>query len=419
MSVAFDSLQGTASDQVEMLRSVIDCMPSGVVVVDEEGGLVIHNAAARNTLASRFMPLERCWGQREVFDVDGQRRLAPRETPLHRALQGEICDGVEVLVKTPANREAVLRMNSRPMLQVDRGRLWAVGVFQDISEEIAAGRHQRELERQLQQAQKMESLGQLASGIAHEINTPTQYIADNVRFLGDAFEGLLSSVDAVVAAMEAGRIGPEVVGELRDRFEDAEVSFFREEVPLALEQSLEGLDRVASIVRAMKEFTHPSTSKEPTDLDHVVKTTVAMAKNEYKYVADLALELDGDLPRVACVAGEISQVLLNLVVNAAHAIEEAARERGLITIRTRGLDDGVEIDVEDNGAGIPGHVVDRVFDPFFTTKPVGKGTGQGLALAFDVLVRKHGGRLDVRSTPGVGTVFTVFVPRSAREAPKP
>ena len=418
MSVAWDLLGGSAHDQVEILRSVIDCMPSGVVVVDEQGDLVLHNAAARNTLASRFVPLERCWDAREVYDVAGERRLAPRETPLHRALQGEICDGVEVLVKTMANRSAVLRINARPMLQVDRGRLWAVGVFQDISEEIAALRHQKELEQQLQKAQKMESLGQLASGIAHEINTPTQYISDNVRFLGDAFQGLLTCHEAVTAAIAAGQVEPAAARRLQDAFDDAELSFFQDEVPLALEQSLEGLERVASIVRAMKEFTHPSTSKNPTDLDHVVKTTVAMAKNEYKYVADLVLELDGSLPEVPCVAGEISQVLLNLVVNAAHAIEDASRERGVITIRSRATEDSVEIDVTDNGSGIPGHVVDRVFDPFFTTKPVGKGTGQGLALAFDVVVRKHGGRLDVASTPGQGTTFTVTVPRSAREAPK-
>ncbi|MCA9572733.1 MAG: hypothetical protein KC656_33065, partial [Myxococcales bacterium] len=370
-----------------------------------------------NALASRFVPLEVCWPDREVFDIEGTRRLEPSELPLARALQGEICDDVELTVRTKANKTAMLRVNARPMLQIARGTLWAVAVFQDIGEEIDAARHQRELERQLAQAQKMESLGQLASGIAHEINTPTQYISDNVRFLSDAFEAMARYQGEVAAVVADGAVEAEAAERLDGAREDAELEFYAEEVPAAIRQSLEGLDRVASIVRAMKEYAHPCDTKEPTDLDHVVKTTVAMSKNEYKYVADLELELAGDLPKVACVAGEISQVLLNLVVNAAHAIAEAGRERGVIRIRTSAVDDGVQLEVTDNGVGVPEHLSERIFDPFFTTKAVGKGTGQGLALAFDVVVRKHGGRLDVRSTQGEGSTFTVFVPRNAREAP--
>jgi signal transduction histidine kinase len=216
--------------------------------------------------------------------------------------------------------------------------------------------------------------------------------------------------------MEAGKLDPSAAKTLEEAFEEAELDFYASEVPEAIEQSLEGLERVASIVRAMKEYAHPCNTKEPTNLNQVVQTTTAMSKNEWKYVATLDLQLDQDLPLVQCVAGEISQVLLNLIVNASHAIGED-RDDGCITVRSRPCEDGVEILVSDNGSGIPQHLIDRIFDPFFTTKTVGKGTGQGLALAFDVVVRKHGGRLDVESVPGEGSTFRVFIPLRAREAP--
>jgi signal transduction histidine kinase len=418
--VTLGTLLGLADrdgDRVELLRSVIDCMPSGVVVVDMDGALVLYNAAARNALASRFVPLEDCWDDREVFDVDGKRRLAPAELPLARALAGEVCDGMEIRVHTRANRRVVLRVNARPMLQVARNTLWAVGVFQEIGAELEAEQHRRELEAQLQRAQKMESLGQLASGIAHEINTPTQYISDNLRFLQTAFDALDGAIDGIRALLDDQAIPPTTRSAFDALAEEAELDFYAEEVPAAVTQSLEGLERVASIVAAMKAYAHPCETKEPTDLDQVVRTAAAMSKNEWKYVADLQLELDGTLPAVPCVAGEISQVVLNLIVNAAHAIGSSERGRGTITIRSTPRDDGVAVVVEDDGGGIPRHLVNRVFDPFFTTKPVGKGTGQGLALAYNVIVRKHGGRLDVDSEPGIGSRFTLFLPFLAREAP--
>lgn len=407
----------TDDERVGLLRSVIDCMPSGVVVVDMDGNLVLHNAAARNVLASRFKPLEECWPDRQVYDVTGDHLLDREDLPLQRALRGEICDDVEMMVKTSANKTAILRVNARPMVQVTRGTLWAVAVLQDIGEELEAARHQRELEKQLQRSQKMESLGQLASGIAHEINTPTQYISDNMRFLQQAFEAVQQVQGVLQQALDAGKIDPTTSKQLTDLFEEVELDFYEEEVPMAIQQSLEGLERVASIVRAMKEYAHPCDTKEPTDLNHVVQTTVAMAKNEWKYVASLDLQLESDLPQVQCVAGEISQVLLNLIVNASHAVADAQREHGRITIRTCTHDDGVELLVQDNGIGVPPHLAEKIFDPFFTTKAVGKGTGQGLALAFDVVVRKHGGKLDVRSTFGEGSTFSVFIPTHAREAP--
>lgn len=406
-----------ADERIELLRSVIDCMPSGVVVVDTDGSLVLYNAAARNALASRFVPLETCWATREIFDVDGERRLANHELPLARALAGEVCDGMELVIQTAANKRATLRWNARPMVQIARNTVWAVGVFQDIGAERNAARHQRELEVQLQRSQKMESLGQLASGIAHEINTPTQYISDNVRFLETAFTSMNEAFAEMSKLVRSQDVPSPVQKAFAATAEDKELDFYEEEVPLAVAQSLEGLERVASIVRAMKEYAHPCETKEPTDLNHVIQTAAAMSKNEWKYVADLQFTLGEDLPHVPCVAGEISQVVLNLVVNAAHAIAETPAGRGCISIRSRVLDEGVEISIQDEGGGIPNHLIERVFDPFFTTKAVGKGTGQGLALAYDVIVRKHGGRLDVESTPGIGSTFSLYLPLQAREAP--
>nr|MBA3848003.1 histidine kinase [Planctomycetota bacterium] len=191
----------------------------------------------------------------------------------------------------------------------------------------------------------------------------------------------------------------------------AELIYLREEIPRAIEQSLDGISRVASIVRAMKEFSHPDRAlKQAVDLNHAIETTLTVARNEYKYVADLVVELDPGLPPVPCFVGEINQTILNLVVNAAHAIAEVPGQRGRIGVATRFCDDVAEIRISDTGPGIPDHVRPRLFTPFFTTKPVGKGTGQGLFLAHSVVVRRHGGTIAFETEVGRGTVFIVRLP---------
>ena len=254
------------------------------------------------------------------------------------------------------------------------------------------------LEAELRHAQKLESVGQLASGIAHEINTPIQFIGDNVRFIGDAFD------DVLKATVPSSQV---------------DIDFLAAEVPQAIAQTLEGVERVAAIVRAMKAFGHPGNDdKSPTDLNGAVRNTLVVASNTVKHVADVAVELR-DLPPVWCHAGDINQVLVNLVVNAAHAIADkvgTSSRRGVITIRTFVDGEDAVLQVADTGTGIPKDIAGRVFEPFFTTKEVGRGTGQGLALAYTLVTDRHAGSISFVSGDAVGTTFTVRLPVDGKRA---
>jgi PAS domain S-box-containing protein len=278
------------------------------------------------------------------------------------------------------------------------------------------------LEVQLRQAQKLESVGQLAAGIAHEINTPTQYIGDNVRFLKDAFEdlkNLLAEYDKLLAASKANTLSGEMVREVAVAVERADASFLIEEIPKAIEQTLEGITRVSSLVSAMKEFSHPGTKEKiALDLNHAIENTITVARNEWKYVANMETEFAPSLPLISCQPGEFNQVILNLIVNAAHAIADVVgkdgAEKGKITIQTRDCPEWVEIRIQDTGSGIPEKVRTRIFDPFFTTKEIGKGTGQGLAIARSVVVDKHGGNIHFETEEGKGTTFIIRLPHDGQ-----
>ena len=285
------------------------------------------------------------------------------------------------------------------------------GMCEDITERNL-------LRAQLLQAQKLESVGQLAAGIAHEINTPTQYIGDNVRFLKDGFqdlEGLLGTYERLLQAAVDNTLSREMIQEASAAVERADAGYLIQEIPKAIEQTLEGVTRVSKLVSAMKEFSHPgSKEKVPLDLNHAIESTITVARNEWKYVADLKTDFDTSLPLIPCQPGEFNQVILNLIVNAAQAIADAVRkgrtEMGLITVRTRNCREWAEIRIQDTGSGIPLNVRTRIFDPFFTTKEIGKGTGQGLAIAHSVVVDKHGGSIRFETEEGKGTTFIVCLP---------
>ncbi len=271
----------------------------------------------------------------------------------------------------------------------------------------------RQAQSELMQAQKLESVGRLASGIAHEINTPIQFVSDSVHFTRDAFRdlaGLVERYRQLRTAAGAGQVDPRTLADLGEAEEAADLDYLLENIPKALERSVEGLARVATLVRSMKEFAHPEhKQKAPADLNRALCTTLTIARNEYKYVAEVETDY-GDLPPVPCHIGELNQVFLNLIVNAAHAIESAGRgadRRGLIRVQTRREGETVRVSISDSGTGIPQEIRDRIFDPFFTTKGVGKGTGQGLSIARNVVVDKHAGTLTFDSELGLGTTFHV------------
>jgi PAS domain S-box-containing protein len=266
------------------------------------------------------------------------------------------------------------------------------------------------LEDQLRQAQKLESIGQLAAGVAHEINTPVQYIGDNTSFLSDAFR----DVGEVLSLYRSAGGDPAKLAEAERAAHRADLDYLMDEVPRAIGQTLEGVKHVTHIVKAMKEFAHPGTDeKVPIDLNHAIETVIAVARNEWKYAAEVVTDLDPALPPIPGLAGELNQVLLNLLVNAAHAVQAACAAdggKGTITLSTRRLANVVEVRVADTGCGIPEDIRGRVFDPFFTTKPVGQGTGQGLAIAHAAVVKRHGGTITFKSEVGKGTTFTVRLP---------
>ena len=272
----------------------------------------------------------------------------------------------------------------------------------------------RSQENQLLQAGRLEAIGQLAAGVAHEINTPIQYISDNTHFVKENLDTLLDFVQRACALCELEPGSKRLatgIAELDDLRHDLDLDFLAGEIPQALSESQDGLDRVAKIVRAMKQFSHPGSSEpEPADLNEAVRATVEVARMRWKHVATVELALDPDLPQVPCVISEINQVVLNLVVNAADALQEQGGRQGEIRVTTR-VDGGfVSIIVADNGPGIPEAIRDRIFDAFFTTKPPGVGTGQGLALSHNIVVIQHQGKLSCESSPGQGTSFQIQLP---------
>jgi len=291
-------------------------------------------------------------------------------------------------------------------------------VARDITERKQAEQERKAMEVQIQQGQKLESIGRLAAGVAHEINTPTQYIGDNTKFLRDSFTELLPVLNApreLLAAARENRLTQELLDRTEELLQKADLDYLMAEIPKAVDQSLQGVERVAKIVRAMKEFSHPGTEdKTQVDLNHCIDSTLTVARNEWKYVADLVTEFDPELPPVTCLPGEFNQVILNLIVNAAHAIgdtlAESSGQKGTITVTTKYDGDWAEVRLRDTGSGIPEAAREKIFDPFFTTKGVGKGTGQGLAIARSVIVDKHGGTISFETELGKGTVFIIRIP---------
>ena len=276
------------------------------------------------------------------------------------------------------------------------------------------------VEAELRQTHKLEAIGQLAAGIAHEINTPTQYAGDNTRFIQQSFQTLQRTYflyTDLLDKVKKGTVTPDLISNLEETKKADDVEYLFQETPEAISQTLIGIDRISKIVNAMKEFSHPGgKEKSPADLNRAIETTVTVARNEWKYVADVSLDLDPNLPRVTCFIGEFNQVILNLIVNAAHAIRDAIANqqdtKGKITITTHLKGEMVEVRVTDTGTGIPEAIRPRIFEPFFTTKELGKGTGQGLSVVYGTVVKRHQGTVTFETEVGKGTTFIIQLPIS-------
>ena len=387
----------------ETLASIMNCVPIFILTTDREGTI---------TFINRTDPPGQ---EASVIGTSWLDYLEPERHDEHRARLARVLEGARATyeTKTVADDGTVkaFRCHIGPLRRGD-AIAGSVIVAQDITDDT-----RREIE--LQAAQRLAAVGTLAAGIAHEINTPIQFVSDSVHFLqeaaGDAFAAI-EALSRVLSAVAGSALDPaldELVRAAEDALEEADIEYLREQVPPAFARCIDGLDRVAKIVRSMKEFSHPaSDTAEPAELNRAIESTLIIARNEYKYVANLETDF-GDLPPVLCHVSDVNQVILNLVVNAAHAIAdvvEGTNERGTIGIRTWQEDRWAHIEVADTGGGIPRAIADRVFDPFFTTKEVGKGTGQGLALAWRVIHERHGGKIWFESREGEGTTFHIRLP---------
>jgi len=286
-----------------------------------------------------------------------------------------------------------------------------VAVKRDITREVA-------LEGQLNQAQKLESIGTLAAGMAHEINTPIQYLLSNTEFLREVLNDLAemqTSHDKLVNAVSAAGVFGEEVTAIKRLADELDLAYLMSEADKALLETLGGIHRIADIVTAMKDFAQPdSAEKQPEDLHKIIESTLDVSRSQWQNVAEIELCLDAELPPVPLMAGRFKQVLLDMIINATHALAEQypapAKEKGRITITTKRAANKVELLLADTGTGIAQDNINKIFDPFFTTKPVGQGSGQGLSVAHGIIVDLHGGTISVASAEGAGTTFTITLP---------
>ncbi len=334
-----------------------------------------------------------------------------------------VSEGIREMVREYriTTRSGIVRWieDRRKLLRNPLGRITHLqGILTDITRRKLDEEKHKLMDVQLRQAQKLEAIGQLAAGIAHEINTPIQFIGDNIRFLHDVCEQigpLMNVLSDFKSAPTQVKAGPEMINRITGAVEPMDVDFLRQEMPEAISQTSDGVRRISEIVRAMKEFSHPGAAGYSLiDINHTLENAVTVSRNEWKYVADIETDLDSSLPLVPCLATQLNQAILNILVNAAQAIGESVNkgksERGKIGISTRKSQDFVTIQISDTGPGIPDKIRERVFEPFFTTKDVGKGTGQGLTIAYDVVTRLHHGKLGFESKTGEGTTFTIQLP---------
>lgn len=388
-------------------KRTVDALPEMIAIIDKERKINRVNKAMLSFLGKKNEDL-----------IDQCCFLCSKENScLHQACLKE--DSQPQTKELHLDKEGLdLELKVIPYKSPEGEWLGSIHVFRDITKIKAKEKEKHLRQSKALHSQKLESVGQLASGIAHEINTPTQFVSSNIVFFEESFLDLQISINKIVEACKAENIPAKtILAEL----EEADWNYLKEEIPTALKQSREGLNRISSIVRAMKEFSHPGNREaEEVNINSIIETTVTVARNEWKYVADVKLNLDPNLPPIACLSDEMGQVILNLLVNSAHAIEEKLgqtpeKDKGIITIETAQQRPWVVIHISDTGAGMSKHIVDKIFEPFFTTKSTGKGTGQGLAIAHDVIVNKHHGNIRVDSEVGKGTTFSIDLPINTKK----
>ncbi|WP_316367073.1 sensor histidine kinase [Candidatus Thiodiazotropha sp. CDECU1] len=408
--------------------TMFESLSSPVILCDEDGKVDNYNNAAGRLLLGCDTPGSRYYAeQRNDLEPPG----------LHHELgimkhKGLDHWELEKSYTTPEG-DRTYGVRIERMLDVSHKFAGYTILFNDITETIQWGAQLAEINREqkqliedlnstrqhLVQSEKMAAIGQLASGVAHEINTPIQYIGENIQFMQEAFGDLIDTAKQhlnLLSAVEGGSVSRDLLAQARSQVEEAELDYLFDEIPVAVKQSLDGVAKVSSIVTAMKDFARPGTNdKIDTDLNGAVVSTLQVSANEWKYHAEIETELDPELPLVPVVPSEINQALLNVIVNAAAAIKECeertnSRDKGRIKIITRKSGDWVVIEISDTGRGIPREIQSKIFDPFFTTRDVGQGKGQGLTVAYLAIVIKHAGEIALLHSSEEGTAFEIRLP---------
>jgi PAS domain S-box-containing protein len=399
---------GPAQQDIERL---ISSLPSVIIGLSNDNKIVLWNAKAEDVLGAAAeavvgMHMSQCgieWDWDKIADGILQSRY--NNIPIQ-------VDNIEF--RKPDGEKRYLGITVNPLIGDADCILGLTIIGADVTDH-------KKMESQLQQSHKMEAIGQLAAGIAHEINTPVQFVGDNTRFFQESFGDLIRIIKKQQELLEAAKtnsLTAEAVEKTEQLIEEIDLEYLEEEIPVAIQHSLKGVERIAKIVQAMKIFAHPGmVAKELVDLNKEIEKTITITRNEWKYVAELKTDFDESLPLVPCFRAEFNQVILNMIVNAAHAIAEKNRDDesqpGTIHIRTIQAGDQAKICKGDTGAGIPEEIRHKIFDLFFTTKEPGKGTGQGLAISHSVIVEKHNGSLTLETRQGEGTTFIIGLPLTA------
>lgn len=397
----------TASEDSQRYQTILDSVLEGILTVDGAGKILDTNAAAVKTLGAEKPDLL----GKNVEGIFAEPDKCLRHKLLNACIR--IGGGALEYVYVDATGQRFAGNDPFPMeLTVSPavldGEKCYLYIFRDVT-------HRRQLQNSLKEAQKLEAIAHLAGGVAHEINTPSQYIQDNLTFLKDGFRDLIWVLEASLAMIDevTPHIDKQRYSELHDRITGAELAVLVEEVPDALRQSLSGIGHIARIVSSLRESAHPSGAEpKPLDLPRIIDNARTMTRNQWKHCAELEVCPADDLPPLIGHASEISQVLINLIINACHAMEEqGGRGKIRLSVDTKATPGFVTLCLEDSGPGVPDALADKIFNPFFTTKEVGKGTGQGLAISRDIICQRHQGEMEVtRSEALGGAAFVMRLP---------
>jgi PAS domain S-box-containing protein len=396
------SSTGNPAEQIDLVGIVLDAVRDVAITCDEDYRIETVNSACADILGYAQAEFVGALLTEFIPDLVDYRRTLARDAFVIAEIPVRKQGGAFIDAELRGRRT---KLHDKPLIVV---------ILHDISGRKSSETITDSIYRQLHEARRLEAVGALASGIAHELNTPIQFIGDNVKFIGHSLDKIYTSYlryDQLKAECEAHGLLSETVEGLEAFNRAIELPTLAAEIQVAMRETIEGVKQVRDIVLLMREFAHPGTgSQEATDINGVIKGALIICRGRTRNVVSVDADLFPDMAPLMCNRGQVQQVLLNLLVNAVDAIEEKGSEDGRIRVATSIVGSNCRIEISDNGAGVPSELRGRIFDPFFTTKSVGRGTGQGLALAKEIIVAQHGGRLLLEDRPGFSTSFVIDLP---------